>query len=108
MLRMRFPVASQQPAEHQDLASSRLHHSLRSYLRRRLPDDAPVEDLLQDILVKALVADRAGKKIDNVVGWLYAAARTSVADYYRSRGEPVREVDESLPANEIGGLRFAF
>lgn len=97
---MRLPLTSQQPAEHQDLASSRLRHNLRRYLRRRLPDDVSAEDLLQDILVKALVADRAGQKINNVVGWLYAAARTTVVDYYRSRGDPMQELEESLPEFE--------
>ncbi|WP_237063172.1 MULTISPECIES: sigma-70 family RNA polymerase sigma factor [Microbulbifer] len=80
-----------------DVASSGLRHSLSRYLRRRLPDHAPVEDLLQDLLVKALAADRDGREINNLVGWLYAAARSAVADYYRSRGENMQELKEGYP-----------
>jgi len=88
------------------LASSELRRSLHNYLRGRLPDATVAEDLLQDILVKALVADRSGQRINNLVGWLHAAARTTVADYYRSRGERMQELDESVPENEIEDFRL--
>ncbi|WP_051278921.1 sigma-70 family RNA polymerase sigma factor [Chitinilyticum aquatile] len=84
-----------------DLASIRLRQSLRSYLRRRLPDEASAEDLLQDLLVKALVAQQSGQKIGNLLGWLYAAARTTVSDYYRARGTPMQELDDELAQPDV-------
>jgi RNA polymerase sigma-70 factor (ECF subfamily) len=88
------------------LAFSRLQQSLRSYLRRRLADATLAEDLLQDVFVKALASKRAGHHIDNLTGWLYAAARTALADYYRGRGEPMRQLDEGMPVHETDDIRL--
>lgn len=87
---------------HDDLHASfsQLQHSLRSYLRRRLSDATLADDLLQDVFVKALAAKRAGRRIDNLTGWLFAAARTAVVDHYRANGRPMQQLDESLPNPE--------
>lgn len=92
------------PGEDLGLAFARLRQSLRSYLLRRVSDSALAEDLLQEIFVKALVADRAGKKISNEVGWLYAVARTTVIDHYRSRREPAQPLDDNLAESEAVDL----
>lgn len=78
----------------------RLQQSLRSYLRRRVPDATLAEDLLQEIFVKALTSQRSGRRIDNLTGWLFAAARTTLADYYRAIGHPTQELDENMPEPE--------
>lgn len=88
------------------LASSRLRQRLRTYLRRRVPDLTVADDLLQDIFVKAIASERAGHQIRNLTGWLHAAARTTVIDYYRTRGEPMQELDESTPAHEVHDIRL--
>ena len=75
----------------------RLRQGLRAYLRRRLPDAAPVDDVLQDVFVKAVAARQTGRAIENLNGWLYAAARTAVADYFRARGDATEALDENLP-----------
>lgn len=96
-----------QPSD-QDLgaAFSRLQQSLRSYLRRRLSDPTQAEDLLQDVFVKALVADRAGRRIDNLTGWLSAVARTTLVDYYRTTGAPTQSLDENIPVSELDDLKL--
>lgn len=88
MLRVRSSLTSQQSGNDLGLALSRLQQSLRSYLRRRVFDPTVDEDLLQDIFVKALASERAGRQIGHLTGWLYATARTTPVDYYRSRREP--------------------
>lgn len=103
---MRSPLILQQPETDLGMASSRLQQSLRSYLRRRVPDVTLAEDLLQDIFVKALASESAGHQIVNLTGWLYAAARTTLVDYYRSRGEPMQELDESMLAHEADDIRL--
>lgn len=75
----------------------RLQHGLRSYLRRRVRDPALVEDLLQDVFVKALAAIRAERQVGNLTGWLYAVTRTTVVDYYRSNRPATEELDENIP-----------
>lgn len=106
MLRLKSLIMPQQSDEELGAAFSRLQQSLRSYLRRRIPDAAQAEDLLQDIFFKALVSQRAGRRIDNLTGWLYAAARTTLVDHYRANGEPMQELDESIPACEFEDLRL--
>jgi RNA polymerase sigma-70 factor (ECF subfamily) len=87
-------------------AFSRLRQSLRSYLRRRVSDPAQAEDLLQDVFVKALASQQAGRRFDNLTGWLYAAARTTVADYYRSAGVSMEELDDETPNVELDDMRM--
>ena len=75
----------------------RLQQSLRSYLRRRLHDSAQAEDLLQDIFVKAVASERAGRRVENLTGWLYTAARTTLVDHYRAAGKPMEMLDDNIP-----------
>lgn len=70
---------------------------LRSYLRRRVTDPVLVEDLMQDIFLKATTAISADHAPKNLSGWLYAAARTRVIDYYRSTRPVTRALDENFP-----------
>ena len=70
---------------------------LLSFLRQRSPDAAIAEDLLQEAFLKALISQRSGRRIYNLTGWLYAAARTALADHYRSNGHSVRTFEENLP-----------
>ena len=106
MLHLRSPASGQPPGNDLELASARLQQGLRSYLRRRVPDAALAEDLLQDVLVKALASGRAGHRIGNLAGWLYATARTTLVDHYRARGAPMQALDENLPAQEAEDLRL--
>lgn len=76
----------------------RLRDSLRSYLRRRVPDPSVADDLIQEIFLKALSSDRSGRRIGNITGWLYTAARNTVADYYRASPGRMELLDDSTPA----------
>jgi RNA polymerase sigma-70 factor, ECF subfamily len=83
-----------------------LRQSLRSYLRRRIPNAERAEDLLQDVFVKALASERAGHRVENVTGWLYAVARTTLVDYYRASGAPMETIDENIPNFETDDMRL--
>jgi RNA polymerase sigma-70 factor (ECF subfamily) len=72
-----------------------LRDHLRSYFRRRV-GDAVADDLLQDVFVKALRAKERGKTPENVAAWLYAIARNTVADFYRTHRPEARAIDEDL------------
>ncbi len=56
---------------------------LRNFIRRRVPDEADVEDLLQEVFFELVEAYRLLKPIDYVTGWLFAlraiASRISFA-----------------------------
>jgi RNA polymerase sigma-70 factor, ECF subfamily len=73
-----------------------LQQSLRNYLCRQVSDPSIAEDLVQDVFVKALVAIDANRAPTNLPRWLYAVARTTVADYYRSMRFSLTELDENL------------
>lgn len=100
------PSTLQAPREELGEAFGRLQQGLRSYLRRRLRDPAQAEDLLQDVFVKALAAQHAGRRIDKLTGWLYAAARTTLVDHYRGTGVTMQTLDEELPEVEADDFRL--
>ncbi|MES2037443.1 MAG: sigma-70 family RNA polymerase sigma factor [Pseudomonadota bacterium] len=83
-----------------------LQASLRAYLRRRIADSSQADDILQDIFVKALLSKRAGRQIDNLTSWLYAAARTTLVDYYRAQGMSMEELDENIPEQQADDLQL--
>jgi len=87
-------------------AFARLRQSLLNYLLRRIPDPSQADDLLQDVFVKALASQQAGRRIDNLTGWLYAATRTTLADHYRLTGRPVEMLDDDIPSAEVDDLRM--
>lgn len=77
-----------------------LQHSLHGYLRRHLPDPALADDLLQEVFAKALISKRAGRRIDNLGGWLYAATRTTLVDYFRSTRTSLGPLDVNMAMPE--------
>ena len=90
-------TATQIPGGEIAAAFDSLQHSLRGYLRRRVDDPTVAEDLLQDVFVKALAAIGADRAPKNLPGWLYAAARTTVIDYYRAGRPSAGEISDYTP-----------
>jgi RNA polymerase sigma factor (sigma-70 family) len=60
---------------------------LRSFIRRRVPDPADVEDIVQDVFYKLVEANRLLMPIDHVTGWLFRVARNRITDLFRKRRE---------------------
>jgi RNA polymerase sigma-70 factor (ECF subfamily) len=87
--------------DHKPLAAQ--YESLRSallgFLRRQVGDAATAEDLLHDVMVKALIAEgREGTEARrNPGGWLYTIARNAAIDYLRGR-RPSAPLPEELAA----------
>ena len=87
---------------------------LRSFIRRRVPNEEDVEDLLQEVFYELVRAYRLLKPIDFVAGWLYRVARNRITDRFRKKrpenfdgaaeeadGEPAR-MEDLLPSPEAG------
>ena len=70
--------------------------AFRAFLRKRLSDDALVEDLLQQSLVKAVERGHDLHNHDSAVSWFYRILRNAVVDYYRSHAADRRKVDGLL------------
>src|SRR5207249_11264320 len=60
---------------------------LRNFIRRRVPDPADVEDILQDVFYKLVEANRLLMPIDHVTGWLFRVARSRITDLFRQKRE---------------------
>ncbi len=58
---------------------------LRNFIRRRVPDEADVEDLLQEVFYELVEAYRLLKPIDYVTGWLFQVARNRITDLFRKK-----------------------
>jgi RNA polymerase sigma factor (sigma-70 family) len=58
---------------------------LLSFIRRRVPDPADAEDILQDVFGRLIEANEMLVPIEHVTGWLYRVARNRIADLFRAR-----------------------
>src|SRR6266545_1457348 len=58
---------------------------LRNFIRRRVPDPADVEDILQEVFYELVEANRLLMPIDHVTGWLFRVARNRITDLFRKK-----------------------
>src|SRR5271163_352621 len=58
---------------------------LRNFIRRRVPNESDVEDLLQEVFYELVQAHRLLKPIDYVTGWLFRVARNRITDLFRKK-----------------------
>ena len=88
---------------------------LRNFIRRRVPDPADVEDIVQDVFYELVEANRMLMPIEHVTGWLFRVARNRITDLFRKKkpdrfsetaiegedGELLR-IEELLPSPDDG------
>jgi RNA polymerase sigma factor (sigma-70 family) len=58
---------------------------LRNFIRRRVPNEADVEDLLQEVFYELVEANRLLMPIEHVTGWLFRVARNRITDLFRKK-----------------------
>jgi len=58
---------------------------LRNFIRKRVPNKADVEDLLQEVFYELVEAQRLLMPIDYVTGWLFRVARNRITDLFRKK-----------------------
>jgi RNA polymerase sigma factor (sigma-70 family) len=75
---------------------------LRSFIRKRVPNDADVEDLLQEVFYELVEANRLLMPIEYVTGWLFRVARNRITDFFRKK-RPENFTDAAL-GDEDGDL----
>jgi RNA polymerase sigma factor (sigma-70 family) len=88
---------------------------LRSFIRRRVANDADADDLLQDVFAELVEAYRLLMPIEFVTGWLFRVARNRITDLFRKKrpeafSDVLREdedgellnVEDLLPSSEAG------
>ncbi len=88
---------------------------LRNFIRKRVPNEADVEDLLQEVFYELVQANRLLMPIEYVTGWLFRVARNRIADLFRKKrpenfsdaavmdedGE-LLEIEDLLPSPDAG------
>ena len=77
-------------------AWGRYENELRSFLYSRVDDSNLVEDLLQDVFLKALAQNSRFCAIDNTRAWLFRVTRNRLIDHFRTH-HIHEEVPEELP-----------
>ena len=94
------------PAMEQDRKIAEIVSQQRSRLgnfsRRRVPNPADAEDLLQEVLFELVQAHRLIMPIETVTGWLYRVARNRITDLFRKK-KPELFIDTAIE-DETGDL----
>ena len=72
---------------------------LRSFIRKRVPNEADAEDLLQEVFYELVQAHRLLQPIDYVTGWLFRFARNRITDLFRKK-KPEAFGDRALQDEE--------
>lgn len=78
-----------EPDREQDRRISEIVAAERSrllgFIRRRVPDSADVEDLVQEVFAELVEANRLLMPIEHVTGWLFRVARNRITDFFRKK-----------------------
>jgi RNA polymerase sigma factor (sigma-70 family) len=88
---------------------------LRNFIRRRVRNEADVEELLQEVFYELVEANRLLMPIEYVTGWLFRVARNRITDLFRKKkpenftdaavmdddGE-LMQIEELLPSPDDG------
>jgi RNA polymerase sigma factor (sigma-70 family) len=75
---------------------------LRNFIRRRVPDPADAEDIVQEVFYELVEANRLLMPIEHVTGWLFRVARNRITDLFRKK-KPVAFSDAAIE-DEAGEL----
>jgi RNA polymerase sigma factor (sigma-70 family) len=78
---------------------------LRNFIRKRVPNESDVEDLLQEVFYELVEANRLLMPIDYVTGWLFRVARNRITDLFRKK-KPQNFSDAAILDDEGEFLEF--
>jgi RNA polymerase sigma-70 factor, ECF subfamily len=74
---------------------------LRGYIARRVREDDAVDDILQEVFLKAQGGLSGVRSSGSLTAWLYRIAANAIADHYRAL-RPWESLPEDLAAPEPG------
>lgn len=72
---------------------------LRGYIAKRVREQDAVDDILQDVLIKAHANLHTVASSGSIAAWLYRIAANAIADHYRAH-RTFDELPDELPAPE--------
>lgn len=65
------------------------HTPLQQFIRRRVPDEATAEDILQEVFLKIHQHIETLKDVKKLESWIYQITRNAITDYYRGKADMV-------------------
>jgi RNA polymerase sigma factor (sigma-70 family) len=79
---------------------------LRNFIRKWVPQEADVEDVLQDVFFELIEAQRMVAPLREAGAWMFRVARNRITDLFRRRSAEARRQDpfEHLPDDESPAL----
>jgi RNA polymerase sigma factor (sigma-70 family) len=81
--------------------------AFQAFLRKRVSDEAVVEDLFQQCLLRAVERHHSVNNQESVVAWFYRILRNAVIDYYRARATQESRQEVFEKETEVLGDREA-
>lgn len=91
-----LPMSTAESSADLAQAYQSLRRPLLAYLRRLVGDTQSAEDVLQDVLMKAIAALRSdAAPPHNLAAWLYRVAHNAAMDHHRAR-RPSESLDDEL------------
>jgi RNA polymerase sigma factor (sigma-70 family) len=75
----------------------------RTFVRRRVPDTAIADDLLQQSFLRAVQHQHTLDQRENVLGWFYRILRNAVVDYYRAHAADAKKVEALMQELQVSG-----
>ena len=80
------------PAEPISDLITREQGRLKNFIRGMLPEEADVEDVLQDVFFELVEAQHLVTPLRQTVAWMYRVARNRITDLFRRRGTERRRL----------------
>ncbi len=77
---------------------------LGGFIRRRVPDPADAEDILQEVFYELVEAARLVRPVEQVSAWLFRVARNRITDLFRKRRSERIEPLPAVPPSESEDL----
>jgi len=81
-------------------AIERERSRLRNFVRRRVPDENDIEDILQDVFFELVETYRLWGPVREVGAWLFRVARNRITDLFRKRTRETLGVEGASPRDE--------
>jgi len=77
---------------------------LRNFIRSWVPQEADVEDVLQDVFFELIEAQRLMTPLREAGAWLFRVARNRITDLFRRRGAEFRRMEPFVEGPDGEGL----
>src|SRR5215470_13163680 len=79
---------------------------LRNFIRRRVADEADVEDILQDVFSELVETYRLMRPVKQVGAWLFRVARNRITDFFCKRRPKALRIEPTSSGEEGEDLNW--